>query len=90
MTITNTLIKSVHDGNDDGLNLGDATTDKVGFYGVTPIVQRSGKDQAAVDTTAATSTEPYGFSSTQANAIIALVNEIRAALVAIGIIKGSA
>jgi len=38
-----------------------------------------------------TSTNPYGFStSTQANAIVTLVNELRAALVASGLIKGSA
>lgn len=47
--------------------------------------------QAAAGTTASTSTTPYGFAtSTQANAIITLVNAMRTALVSTGIIKGSA
>jgi len=51
---------------------------------------RSGAAQAAVTTTAATSTSPYGFSAAaQADAIVTLVNEIRATLVACGIMKGS-
>lgn len=52
---------------------------------------RASADQAAVATTAPTNTTPYGFStSAQAAAIVTLVNELRAALVAVGIIKGSA
>lgn len=75
----------------DGTTLGQDTSDKISFYGVTPIVQRSGDAQAAVTTTAATSTAPYGFSSAaQADAIVTLVNELRAWAVAIGGIKGSA
>lgn len=75
----------------DGTTLGQDTSDKISFYGVTPIVQRSGAAQAAVTTTAATSTTPYGFSSAaQADAIVTLVNELRAWAVAIGGIKGSA
>jgi len=83
--------KVIGDGNPDGCSLGGATTDKISFYGVTTIVQRSGAAQTAVATTVPTSTNPYGFStSTQANAIVTLVNELRAALVASGLIKGSA
>jgi UDP-N-acetyl-D-mannosaminuronic acid transferase (WecB/TagA/CpsF family) len=77
----------------DGMTIGNATTDKIGLYGVTPIVQRSSASQAAVATTVAISTtsEKWGFAgSTQANAIVTLVNELRAAMVAIGAIKGSA
>jgi len=34
-------------GNDDGVNLGRSSTDKIGFYGLaTPIVRRSGAAQA--------------------------------------------
>jgi hypothetical protein len=83
--------KQLSDNNTDGTSLGQSTTDKVSLYGVTPIVQRSGAAQAAVGTTASTSTSPVGFSTTtQADAIVALVNELRAALVALGAIKGSA
>lgn len=74
----------------DGTSLGQSTTDKISLYGVTPIVQRSGSAQAAVDTTAAVSSSQWGFAtSTQANAIITLVNELRAWAVAIGGIAGA-
>lgn len=70
--------------------VGLSATDKIGFYGATPVAQRSGASGAAVTTTAATSTSPVGFSTnTQADAIVTLVNEIRAALVAVGLMKGS-
>lgn len=84
-------IKQLSDGGPDGTCLGQSAADEISLYGVTPIVQRSGADQAAVTTTAATTTTPWGFStSTQANGIVTLVNELRAALVALGAIKGSA
>lgn len=72
-------------GYPDGSSLGSATTDKISFYGVTPVVQPSGAAQSAVATTAittvvttaATSTTPFGFStSTQPNAIVAAVNSL--------------
>lgn len=75
----------LHDGNPDGVQIGDATTDLVGFYGETPV------DQAAAITTvttdAATSTtNAFGYStSTQADAIVTAVNAIIAALAGIGI-----
>lgn len=82
--------KQLSDGNPGGSGLGQSTTDLISFYGVTPIAQRSGAAQAAVTTTAATSTSPYGFSTvTQATAVITLVNELRAALVALGAIAGA-
>lgn len=74
-----------------GQTLGASITDTISFYGVTPIAQRAGAAQAAVGTTAATTTTPWGFgSSTQADAIVTLVNEMRAAMVAVGLIKGAA
>lgn len=77
--------------NTAGMNVGGAVTDKLGFYGATPIVQRVGAAQTAVATTGATNTTPYGFASAaQADAIVTLANELRAALVAVGIIKGAA
>lgn len=93
--------KQLSDARTDGVLVGQSTTDLVGFYGVTPVVQRSGSAQAAVATstitTAATTTTPWGFAtSTQADAIAAqvvlirtLVNELRASDVALGLIKGS-
>lgn len=75
----------------DGMSFGIGTTEKISFYGVTPIVQRSGAAQAAVSTTASTSTTPYGYATTtQADAVVTLLNECRATLVAYGLMKGSA
>lgn len=84
-------VEYLDNGNDDGTVLGQSASEKIGFYGVTPIVQRSGAAQAAVGTTAATTSTPWGFStSTQADGIITLLNELRASDVALGLIKGSA
>lgn len=70
--------------------LGQSATDPAALHGATPVVQRSGAAQAAVITTAPTNSSPYGFAtSAQAAAIVTLVNELRAALVEKGIIKGS-
>ena len=77
-------------GTGTGTKIGTATTQKLGFYNATPIVQRSGAAQAAIATTGATQTTPWGFSTeAQANAIVTLANELRAWAVAIGFIKGS-
>lgn len=60
----------------------------IGFAGTG---QPSGANQAAVGTTAATTTSPWGFStSTQADALVTLVNQLRADLVELTLIKGSA
>ncbi|MBX5131612.1 hypothetical protein HJB80_02755 [Rhizobium lentis] len=71
-------------GSPDGTQLGrNATTDKVGLYGVTPIVQRSGAAQA---------TSLVGTASSTAvdTALKAAVIEIMNTLAAIGAWKGSA
>lgn len=40
--MTDTLINQISDGGSDGTLLGQSTTDKIGFYGLTaPIVQPS-------------------------------------------------
>lgn len=75
---------------DDGHTFGQDTADLVSFHGVTAVAQRASAAQAAVADTAATSSTPFGYSEAQANAIVTLLNEIRAALVEKGIIKGSA
>lgn len=77
----------------DGTSIGLSITEKISFYGVTPIVQRSAAVQATVTVTgavAATSASSFAYAtSAQANGIFLLVNELRNALVAIGAIKGS-
>jgi hypothetical protein len=83
--------KQLSDGRVDGVILGRDATDKISLYGATPVVQPSGAAQAAVATTGATNTTPYGFTTAaQADGLVALVNAIRSALVSQGIIKGGA
>lgn len=85
-----------------GYTVGQSATDLVGFYGATPIAQPAAAAQAAVvdgsvGTAAATNgivalTGTYN-STLIVNAIATLAaqgNAIRAALVSVGIIKGSA
>lgn len=51
----------------------------------------AGANQAAMGTTAATTTTPWGFAtSTQADSIATLVNQMRSDLIELGLIKGSA
>lgn len=58
-----------------GYKIGTAVTQKVGFYGVTPVVQPVGVTQAA---------------ATDAASVIVLANKLRTDLVALGLIKGAA
>lgn len=71
-------VNQLSDARTDGTTLGQSVTDLISFYGKTPIVQRSGADQAAIT---------VGTNTTAANTLLI---EIRAALVAIGVIKGGA
>lgn len=74
-----------------GTTIGTATAQKLAFHAATPVIQRAGEAQAAVVTTSATQSTPYGFATqAQADAIVTLVNELRAALVEKGLIKGAA
>jgi hypothetical protein len=74
-----------------GTKIGTATAQKLALHGATPVVQRAGAAQAAVATTASTNTTPYGFTTAaQADALVTLVNELRAAVVEKGLIKGAA
>jgi len=74
-----------------GTKIGTATSQKLGFHDSAPTIQRAGAAQVAVATTAATNTTPFGFTTAaQADAIITLLNEMRAAMVEKGLIKGTA
>ena len=78
-------------GTTTGTKIGTATAQKLAFHNATPVIQRAGAAQAAVATTGATNSTPYGYSSeAQANAIVTLLNELRAAMVEKGLIKGAA
>lgn len=67
-----------------GSKFGTATNQKLGFFNATPVAQQTGA--AAIATTAATSTSPFGFASAaQADAIVTLGNAIRTALTNLGL-----
>jgi len=77
-------------GNPDGTIIGQTSTELIAFYAATPVAQPSGSAQGAVSTAAATTGAAiYGFTSAQANGIVALLNQIRSDLVTLGLIKGS-
>lgn len=67
----------------DGATMGATTTDKISFYGVTPIVQRSGAAQA-------TSLVGTASSADVTTELKAAVIEIMNTLTALGAWKGSA
>ncbi len=83
-------IQYLGDGGTDGTVLARNSSYPLGFYGATPAA-RSAFSAAAAATTVAVSTTTgaitsWGYAgSTQANAIVTLVNEIRAALVTLGL-----
>ena len=70
------------------------STTTIGYGPLTqtfPVGQRAGAAQAAVATTASTTTTPYGFATAaQADALVAICNELRATLVANNMWKGAA
>ena len=69
--------KYLTDGDSGGFVIGASSTEKLGFFGTTPVAKTSITDYTT--TTAATSTSPWGFSaSTQANALNAAVVAIMA------------
>jgi hypothetical protein len=81
-------VRHLSDGNPDGTVLGQSANDLISFYNAGPVAQRAGAAQAAVPATAPTNASPYGFSEAQATAVITLLNEVRATLVSLGLMKG--
>tara|TARA_Y100000593_G_C4260352_1_gene311854 strand:+ start:236 stop:673 length:438 start_codon:yes stop_codon:yes gene_type:complete len=80
---------------------GNATSDTIGFYGVTPTAQLSSGDQAATNVAGITNFPGDGAASISdatdleaacdaIRALETLVNRLRADLVSLGLIKGSA
>jgi hypothetical protein len=71
--------------------LANSPSGTLGFYGTTPITQRTSAAEALVTTTPATSGGTFfGYqTAAQANALVTLVDEIRNTLVALGLFKGS-
>ena len=77
-------------GPTDGATFGKDTSAKISFYGVAPVTQPSSASQAALTATTGL-TGGVAFSTTTAfSAFVAQVEEIRASLVELGLLKGSA
>ncbi len=76
-------VKQLSDGGPDGTKLGQSAADLVSLYGVTPVVQRAG----AVQATSQLSASSYVSIASNTTAI---VMEIAATLIALGVWKGSA
>lgn len=67
----------------DGAQIGKSATEKVGFYGATPVVQRSNSIQAA-------SVVSVSSNITIAASLTAWIVEVTATLNGLGVWKGSA
>ena len=93
-------LKELSDGGPDGTRLGQSVTDLVGFWGKTPADQPAATNQFAVTSTALTTITDIVTTASMTgaiNAAVARVNslslfayQLRADLVEVGIIKGSA
>lgn len=76
-------VKQLSDGNPDGVALGQSATDLIALHGVTPVARAAAITAPAA--TASTSTTPFGYSQTQADALVTAVRAIIVALQAKGI-----
>jgi hypothetical protein len=65
----------------DGAQMGKSATEKIGFYGATPVVQRASSNQVTTNIAVSAS-----FGATQ----LAVVQEIMNTLTAVGLWKGAA
>jgi len=77
------------DHNPTGTRLGQDTTDKISFYGATAVdrPETVGDATAVATSVAVSTTDNWGYtSSTQANAIVTLVNALKTDLEAIGLL----
>ena len=85
-----TTVYQVGDGRPDGLTIGGSTSEKVSFYGVTPIAQRTGSAQSTFTITIGTSQTSWGFkTSDQFNDFVTQLREIQNTFIALGIWAGS-
>jgi hypothetical protein len=96
------VLQQISDGDSEGTTIGQSATSKVAFYGATPVVRPAATAQAAVtDASGGTAAATNGIltltgtynSAIIGNAIATLAaqtNAMQAALVSLGLIKGSA
>lgn len=97
-TFSGTLTVTGASALNGNVDIGNATTDTVGFYGTTKVAQQAGAAQAATDVGAITNFPADGAGSSNEIEAIAdavrsletLLNEVRQSLVDLGLIKGGA
>lgn len=82
--------KNILLGSTTGTKIGTATTQKLGFYNATPVIQSSGANQAAAPAGGTGATAGAYDTAAHRDALIALVNDMRTTLVNLGLMKGSA
>ena len=84
-------IQYLGDANSSGTTLGRSSASLIGFYGATNATRPSGSNQAAITITAGTtdSSAPIASLQSLATANKTLVNELRSALVQLGLIAGA-
>ena len=80
-------VERLDKNNDDGTIFG-LSDSKIGFYGLTAPIVKPSFTAAAVSTVVGDTTGHWSFAtSTQPNGIVSLLNEIRAKLVAFGLVS---
>lgn len=77
-------------GTTTGTKIGTATSQKLGLFNVTPVIQPAAAAQAAAPAGGAGTAAGGWDTAANRDAAIATINAIRTALVSLGIIKGSA
>lgn len=83
-------VEQIGTGSPDGATFQASTTEKLSFYGVTPVVQPSGATQATITTTWVTISSGFGFAtSADVISIIAAVQAIQTVLKTLGLWKGT-
>lgn len=83
MTVFNS-VEQVGSGNTTGINLGTATT-PVGFYGVTPVVQRATTSVQLSSNLATVTTGSSSQFGTELNAVVVALQEVMNTLKAYGL-----
>ncbi len=73
--------------NPDGTSLGQSATDKVSLFGATPVVQPSVLTPPV--STGSTSSSPFGYTQSQADAIVTWIRAADALFKSLGITAAS-
>lgn len=80
--------KQLSDGGPDGTVLGQSASDLVGFYGETPVAQRTGAGMTSLTVTY-TASNAFGFTtSAEMERVLTTLEEIQATLTGMGLHGG--